>query len=83
VVGKNYRLKKQAVFGLYRRHMKTIGHLGHIDEIFCVAATTRSWTMVLSVLRILKSYIPSKASVEDLPIPIWSDHATPTVVSEN
>lgn len=52
IIGSRSRL----VFGVYRRHMKTIGYLGRIDEIFGSPATTRSWTTVLSVLRILKSH---------------------------
>ena len=47
--------KNRLVFGVYRRHMKTIGYLGHIDELFGAPATTRSWTTILSVLRILKA----------------------------
>jgi hypothetical protein len=42
------------VFGVYRRHMKTIRYLEQIDEIFGAQATTRSWSTVLSVLRVLK-----------------------------
>lgn len=51
IIGSNDRL----VFGVYRRHMKTIGYLGQIDELFGAPATTRSWTTILSVLRILKA----------------------------
>jgi uncharacterized protein (DUF1697 family) len=51
--------KKQFVFGVYRRHMKTIGYLGQIDRLFSAPATTRSWTTILSVLRILKADRPS------------------------
>jgi uncharacterized protein (DUF1697 family) len=47
--------KKRLVYGVYRRHMKTIGYLGQIDRIFGAPATTRSWSTILSVLRILKS----------------------------
>jgi len=47
--------KKRLVFGVYRRHMKTIGYLGRIDELFCAPATTRSWNTILSVLRNLKA----------------------------
>jgi len=47
--------KNRLVFGVYRRHMKTIGYLGHIDEIFGAPAATRSWSTILSVLRILKA----------------------------
>jgi uncharacterized protein (DUF1697 family) len=46
--------KKRLLFGVYRRHMKTIGYLGQIDELFGTPATTRSWNTILSVLRILK-----------------------------
>lgn len=47
--------KNRLVYGEYRRHMKTIGYLGQIDRLFDAPATTRSWTTILSVLRILKS----------------------------
>jgi len=47
--------KDRLVFGVYRRHMKTIGYLGHIDELFGAPATTRSWSTILSVVRILKA----------------------------
>lgn len=50
IVGSKGRL----VFGVYRRHMKTIGYLGQIDQLFGARATTRSWNTILSVLRILK-----------------------------
>jgi uncharacterized protein (DUF1697 family) len=42
------------VFGEYRRHMKTIGYLGRIDELFGAPATTRNWNTVRSIVRILK-----------------------------
>ena len=43
------------VFGVYRRHMKTIGYLGRIDDLFGVPVTTRSWTTIASIVRILKN----------------------------
>ncbi len=46
--------KKQFVFGMYRRHMKTIGYLGQIDKLFSVPATTRNWNTILAVLQVLK-----------------------------
>jgi len=52
--------KKRLVYGMYRRHMKTIGCLGQIDRLFGAPATTRSWSTILSVLRILKSPAPGK-----------------------
>ena len=44
----------QFVFGMYRRHMKTIGYLGQIDKLYGVAATTRNWNTIMAILRILK-----------------------------
>jgi uncharacterized protein (DUF1697 family) len=48
--------KNRLVYGVYRRHMKTIRYLGEIDRLFGAPATTRSWNTILSVLRILKSH---------------------------
>jgi uncharacterized protein (DUF1697 family) len=45
---------RQFVFGMYRRHMKTIGQLGRIDELFEGPATTRNWNTIMSIVRILK-----------------------------
>ena len=45
---------QQFVFGMYRRHMKTIRYLGQIDKLFGVPATTRNWNTILAVLRLLK-----------------------------
>ena len=45
----------QFVFGMYRRHMKTIGYLGQIDKLFGVPATTRNWNTILAIVRILKT----------------------------
>jgi len=50
IIGSRNRL----LFGVYRRHMRTIGYLGRIDELFGAPATTRSWSTMLSVLRIVK-----------------------------
>jgi uncharacterized protein (DUF1697 family) len=44
----------QFVFGMYRRHMKTIGCLGQIDKLFGVPATTRNWNTIVAIMRILK-----------------------------
>jgi uncharacterized protein (DUF1697 family) len=46
--------ERRFVFGMYRRHMKTIGYLGRIDKLFGVPATTRNWNTILAVVRILK-----------------------------
>src|SRR3989454_2326007 len=42
------------VFGVYRRHMKTIGYLGKIDKLFGVPVTTRNWNTIVAIVRILK-----------------------------
>jgi len=46
--------KDQFVFGVYRRHMKTIGYLGQIDKRFGVPVTTRNWNTIVAIVRILK-----------------------------
>ena len=46
--------KKRFVFGVYRRHMKTIGYLGQIDKLFGVPATTRNWNTIIAIVRILQ-----------------------------
>ena len=43
------------VFGVYRRHMKTIGYLGRLDRLFGVPLTMRTWNTIASVVRILKA----------------------------
>jgi uncharacterized protein (DUF1697 family) len=45
---------KRYVFGMYRRHMKTIGHLGRIDKLFGVPSTTRTWNTIVAIARILR-----------------------------
>jgi uncharacterized protein (DUF1697 family) len=47
--------KDRFVFGVYRRHMKTIGYLGQIDKVFGVPATTRNWNTIIAIVRILKA----------------------------
>jgi len=48
--------ENQFVFGMYRRHMKTISYLGQIDKLFGVPVTTRNWNTILAVVRILKGH---------------------------
>lgn len=45
----------QFVFGMYRRHMKTIGYLGQVDKLFGVPVTTRNWNTIAAVQRLLKA----------------------------
>jgi uncharacterized protein (DUF1697 family) len=51
----------QFVFGVYRRHMKTIGYLGQIDKLYGVPATTRNWNTIIAIMRILKSLTGGRA----------------------
>lgn len=44
----------QFVFGMYRRHMKTIGYLGKLDTLLGAPATTRNWNTIMAIVRILK-----------------------------
>ncbi len=46
--------RDQFVFGIYRRHMKTIGYLGRLDKIFGASAATRNWNTIAKVAKILK-----------------------------
>ncbi|HKA43072.1 MAG TPA: DUF1697 domain-containing protein [Burkholderiales bacterium] len=46
--------KNRFVFGMYRRHMKTIGYLGRLDSLFGAPATTRNWNTILAIVQILK-----------------------------
>jgi hypothetical protein len=41
------------VIGLYRRRMRVIGWLGALDGMFGVPVTTRSWTTMVAVARVL------------------------------
>lgn len=42
------------VLGLYRREMRAIGYLGQLEKIFGVPVTTRNWSTILAVVRILR-----------------------------
>lgn len=48
----------QFVFGMYRRHMKTIRYLSQIDKLYGAPATTRNWNTIAAILRILKRRKP-------------------------
>ena len=41
------------IVGQYRRHMRTIGHLGGIDRVFGVPVTTRTWSTIVAIGRLL------------------------------
>jgi hypothetical protein len=41
------------VLGLYRRQMKVIGYLGRLDGLFGVPVTTRSWSTITAIGKLL------------------------------
>jgi len=41
------------VFGVHRRQMKAIGYLGKLDQLFGVPATTRSWSTIVAIAKVL------------------------------
>jgi uncharacterized protein (DUF1697 family) len=43
------------VLGQYRRHMRTIGHLGTLDTVFQTTVTTRSWNTIGAIRAVLRS----------------------------
>jgi hypothetical protein len=45
--------ERRFVVGLYRRRMMAIGCLGTLDSVFGVAVTTRSWSTMATVARVL------------------------------
>jgi len=44
------------VFGMYRRHMKTIGYLGRLEKLYGAPATTRNWNTIMQIVRVLKEH---------------------------
>ena len=42
------------IFGVYRRHMKTIRYLGLMDKLFGVPVTTRNWSTFTAISKVLK-----------------------------
>jgi uncharacterized protein (DUF1697 family) len=45
--------ERRFVFGVYRRRMQAIGHLGKIDTLFGLPATTRNWNTITAIARVL------------------------------
>jgi uncharacterized protein (DUF1697 family) len=48
-------IQNRFVLGLYRRHMKAIGHLGKIEKMLGVPATTRSWKTIEKIVKIVEN----------------------------
>lgn len=47
--------QRRFIFGVYRRHMKTISCLGQLDKLFGATATTRNWKTIVEIARILNA----------------------------
>ena len=47
------------IFGVYRRHMKTIRYLSMIDTLFGVPVTTRNWNTILAIAKLLHDQGPT------------------------
>lgn len=47
-------VRDRFLFGVYRRQMKAIGYLGTIDKLFGSRATTRSWSTISAIIRVLE-----------------------------
>ena len=52
------------VFGLYRRHMKVIGYLGTLDQVFGTPATTRGWKTITAIAEVLTNSSTSAGLAE-------------------
>jgi uncharacterized protein (DUF1697 family) len=61
--------KSRFVFGVYRRHMKTIGYLGQIDKLFGVPATTRNWNTIIAIVRILQGEGKKRNAIDATIVP--------------
>jgi uncharacterized protein (DUF1697 family) len=48
-------VRDRFVLGLYRRQMRAIGYLGRLEKIFGTPVTTRSWSTILAIARVLES----------------------------
>lgn len=46
--------KGRFVLGVHRRQMKAIGQLGQLEKVFGAPATTRSWSTILAVAKVLQ-----------------------------
>ncbi len=54
-------LEPRFIVGVYRRKMKAIGALGALDRLFGIRVTTRSWTTMTAVARLLEKGTPSSS----------------------
>jgi len=43
------------VFGVYRRQMEVLRHLGTLDRLFGVSVTTRNWNTITAIAKVLEN----------------------------
>ena len=53
-VAKIIAIQGRFVLGMYRREMKAIGYLAGLEKIFGAKVTTRSWSTIVAIARILQ-----------------------------
>ena len=46
---------RRFIFGMYRRQMDAVRHLGALDKIFGTPATTRNWNTISAIAKVLQS----------------------------
>jgi uncharacterized protein (DUF1697 family) len=47
--------RNRFVIGMYRRHMKVIGLLGTLDQLYGVSVTTRNWNTITAIASVLRN----------------------------
>ncbi len=45
--------RNRFLFGVYRRHMRTIGYLNRLEKLIGMPATTRNWNTIAAVIKAL------------------------------
>lgn len=50
----------RCVFGVYRRQMRTITHLGTLDRAFGAIVTTRNWNTIAAIAKVLDGFTRSQ-----------------------
>src|ERR1051325_6374959 len=46
--------QNQFIYGMHRREMRAIGYLGSLEKIFGAKVTTRSWSTIVAISRVLQ-----------------------------
>jgi len=45
--------RNRFLFGVYKRHMRTIAHLNRLEKLVGVRATTRNWNTIAAIMKVL------------------------------